>query len=80
MDERALLQYELSDGGTVVLAFHNLNDLDGCHISLDMYKANLGPVDRVVLARIAAKFQGEVLTPENTDEPPARTHDFLAKR
>ncbi|MCL6637359.1 MAG: hypothetical protein K6T26_05370 [Alicyclobacillus sp.] len=52
------LEYELSDGERVILVFDDINDRDGCHISLDMYKVQLGPVDHVVLAEILAKFRG----------------------
>lgn len=54
------LEYELSDGRRVFLAFDDENDRDGCHISLDMYKAQLGPVTDEVLARILGKFNGRV--------------------
>lgn len=60
--EEYYLQYELSDGaGPRVVMFGDINDRDGCHISLDMYRANLGPVDLEVLARIAAKFHGKIV-------------------
>ncbi|MCL6633504.1 MAG: hypothetical protein K6T63_12840 [Alicyclobacillus herbarius] len=60
-DETAYLEYELSDGRRVMLAFANINDRDGCHISLDMYKVQLGPIDDEVLHRILGKFHGWVL-------------------
>ncbi|MCL6444794.1 MAG: hypothetical protein K6T83_15295 [Alicyclobacillus sp.] len=63
-DERCYLAYELSDGTRVMLRFPNMNDMDGCHISLDMYKAQLGPVDSEVLQRILNKFHGEVVAPD----------------
>ncbi len=59
------LEYELADGLRVVLQFPNENDRDGCHISLDMYKAQLGPVDEPVLSRILGKFNGEIVTPSS---------------
>jgi hypothetical protein len=64
-DEIAYLEYELSDGRRVMLAFSNINDRDGCHISLDMYKAQLGPVDDAVLQRILGKFNGRVISPSS---------------
>jgi len=45
-----------------MLLFDNLNDRDGCHISLDMYKVQLGPVDEHVLLRILDKFHGQNVT------------------
>lgn len=57
------LEYELTDGTRKILRFGNMNDMDGCHISLDMYKVQLGPVDETVLERILAKFNGEVVSP-----------------
>ncbi len=63
-DETSYLEYELSDGKFVMLAFDNLNNRDGCHISLDMYKAQLGPVTDEVLERILLKFKGRILSPE----------------
>ncbi len=57
-DETAFLEYELSDGRQVILGFHNINDRDGCYISLDMYKVQLGPITDEVLARILGKFKG----------------------
>ncbi|EJY56911.1 hypothetical protein URH17368_0338 [Alicyclobacillus hesperidum URH17-3-68] len=54
------LEYELSDGQRVILAFDEENDRDGCHISLDMYKAQLGPVTEEVLSRIVNKFHGRI--------------------
>jgi len=56
------LEYELSDAKRFILAFENENDRDGCHISLDMYKVQLGPVDEPVLNRILVKFQGKIVT------------------
>lgn len=56
------LEYELFDGSRVILKFDNENDRDGCHISLDMYKVQLGPVDMSVLETIMMKFGGQVVT------------------
>ncbi|OFW82208.1 MAG: hypothetical protein A2201_13615 [Alicyclobacillus sp. RIFOXYA1_FULL_53_8] len=56
------LEYELSDEKRFILVFASENDRDGCHISLDMYKVQLGPVDEPVMKRILAKFQGEIVT------------------
>lgn len=61
--ERFYLEYELNDGKRVMLTFDNLNNRDGCHISLDMYKVQLGPIDDAVLARILGKFSGHVVQP-----------------
>jgi hypothetical protein len=60
-DDTAYLEYELSDGRRVLLAFANLNDRDGCHISLDMHQAYIGPVDEAALRTVLAKFQGRIL-------------------
>ncbi len=57
------LEYELVDGQRVILKFDNENDRDGCHISLDMYKVQLGPVDMSVLENIALKFGGQLVSP-----------------
>ncbi|MCL6454563.1 MAG: hypothetical protein K6T78_13240 [Alicyclobacillus sp.] len=62
--ETYYLEYELSDGQRVFLQFADENDRDGCHISLDFYKAQLGAVDEEVLERILAKFHGQRLLPE----------------
>lgn len=56
------LQYALTSGEVVMLVFDAEDDRDGCHISLDMYKANLGPVDHDVLTRIMDKFRGAIVT------------------
>ncbi len=66
-NDKAYLEYELSDGRRVMLAFHNIDDRDGCYISLDMYKGQLGPVTDEVLERILGKFRGSILLPD-TDE------------
>jgi hypothetical protein len=58
------LEYELSDGRRVVLKFADENDRDGCHISLDMYRVQLGPVDEEVIEQIALKkFHGQIIAP-----------------
>ncbi|MDQ0190146.1 hypothetical protein JI721_07485 [Alicyclobacillus cycloheptanicus] len=61
-DELYYLEYETSTGERVLLSFADEDDRDGCHISLDMYKSNLGPVDDEVLGRILGKFHGEIVT------------------
>lgn len=61
-DRAYYLEYELSDGTRVIARFDDINQRDGCHISLDMYKVHLGNVDVDVVARIAAKFKGELVT------------------
>jgi hypothetical protein len=63
--EAYYLEYELFDGNRVILKFDNENDRDGCHISLDMYKVQLGPVDMSVLEGITMKFGGQVVTPSS---------------
>lgn len=65
MSDTYYLEYEISSGERVILAFADVNDRDGCHISLDMYKVQLGPVDEAVLQRILGKFQGEVVRQGN---------------
>ncbi|GGJ08978.1 hypothetical protein GCM10010885_17580 [Alicyclobacillus cellulosilyticus] len=60
-DDTAYLEYELSDGRRAILRFAHIDHRDGCHISLDLYKAYLGPVDEVVLQRVLAKFRGELV-------------------
>lgn len=69
MDNRYYLEYEIDGGERVVLAFENVNDRDGCHISLDMYKAQLGPVTEAVMTRILAKFHGWWLRPDDKEHP-----------
>lgn len=56
------LEYELTDGQRVILQFDDINHRDGCHISLDMYKVQLGAVDMQVMQRIADKFLGKLVT------------------
>jgi hypothetical protein len=65
-EDKAYLEYELSNGKRVMLAFHNIDNRDGCYISLDMYKGQLGPVTDEVLNRILGKFEGWVLSPDNS--------------
>jgi hypothetical protein len=60
-DETYFLTYILDDDSEVAARFSNINDRDGCHISLDMYKVNLGPVTREVWERIVGKFKGEIV-------------------
>ncbi|GMA57111.1 hypothetical protein C7445_107144 [Alicyclobacillus sacchari] len=62
------LEYELSDGQRVILAFDEENDRDGCHISLDMYKAQLGPVTEDVFSRIVNKFNGRIASSREKHE------------
>ncbi|WAH37342.1 hypothetical protein [Alicyclobacillus dauci] len=62
MSEPYYLEYEITTGERFILRFGDENDRDGCHISLDMYKGQLGPVDEAVLERILAKFHGEVMS------------------
>jgi len=57
------LEYQLTDGQRVMLAFNDINDRDGCHISLDLYKAQIGPIDGDVLRQISDKFHGRLLSP-----------------
>lgn len=63
--EKAYLEYELFDSTRVILVFETINDRDGCYISLDMYKAQLGPVTEEVLTRILNKFNGRIVTPSS---------------
>jgi hypothetical protein len=56
------LEYELANGNRVILVFDDMNNRDGCHISLDMYKVQLGPVTEEVLHRILGKFSGRIVT------------------
>lgn len=64
-EDRYYLEYALAEGQRVILLFDNMNDRDGCHISLDMYKVQLGPVDNASLQRILEKFRGEIVTPSS---------------
>lgn len=60
-NELYYLEYVTADDERVFMGFDNENDRDGCHISLDMYKSQLGPVDMDVLSRILVKFRGVVV-------------------
>lgn len=60
-NELYYLEYVTADDERVFMSFDNENDRDGCHISLDMYKSQLGPVDMDVLSRILVKFRGVVV-------------------
>ncbi|GMA64011.1 hypothetical protein [Alicyclobacillus fastidiosus] len=62
MADTYYLEYQLESGEQVIMGFADINDRDGCHISLDMYKGQLGPVDEAVMQRILAKFRGRVLS------------------
>lgn len=62
MDSQFYLQYELSSGELVMLMFQTEDDRDGCHISLDMYKSNLGPLYSTALERMLGKFDGRIVT------------------
>jgi hypothetical protein len=61
MAETYYLEYVLDQGERIILGFDDENNRDGCHISLDMYKGQLGPVDEAVLRRIVDKFHGTIL-------------------
>ncbi|GIM47897.1 hypothetical protein DNHGIG_34460 [Collibacillus ludicampi] len=56
-----ILTYELEDGRQVAARFLDINDRDGCDISLGMYRMNLGPITEEVWIRIVHKFNGELL-------------------
>jgi hypothetical protein len=58
-EETYILTYELDDGRQVAARFYDINDRDGCEISLGMYRANLGPITEEVWERIVQKFRGE---------------------
>ncbi|MDI3257468.1 MAG: hypothetical protein QJR01_07045 [Kyrpidia sp.] len=55
------MTYELADGAVAAARFSAEEDRDGCHISLDLYRANLGPVDGEVFARMVRRHRGSVL-------------------
>lgn len=57
-----VLSYKLEDGRQVAAVFGDINDRDGCDISLGMYRANLGPVTQEVWERMVTRFQGTFLT------------------
>jgi hypothetical protein len=56
-----VLTFALDDGREVAASFTNINDRDGCDISLDMYRVNLGPITPEVWERIVDKFNGALL-------------------
>ncbi len=56
-EEEFYLEYELSDSTRVLLQFNNINDRDGCHISLDMYKTQLRSGNRSCAHTHARKIQ-----------------------
>ncbi|BCJ87044.1 hypothetical protein [Effusibacillus dendaii] len=56
-----VLTYQLHDGAEVAASFGDINDRDGCDISLGMYQINLGPITQEVWERIVAKFKGKLL-------------------
>jgi hypothetical protein len=62
------LEYQTAEEKRVFLRFQSENDRDGCHISLDMYKAQLGLVTMTVLLGIAQKFNGEIALPDDKKE------------
>lgn len=53
-----ILTYVLEDGREAAASFANINDRDGCDISLEMYRVNLGPITQEVWDRIVGKFNG----------------------
>lgn len=55
------LTYTLMDGSVGAARFETEEDRDGCHISLDLYRVNLGPVDDGVFARMVLRHRGRVL-------------------
>lgn len=59
MEEFYYLEYSLANEEHVLLRFSDINQRDGCYISLDMYKAQLGPITLDVLENICKKFSGE---------------------
>jgi hypothetical protein len=58
-EEVYYLAYPLSDGSIGSARFFDINDRDGCHISLDMYRSNLGEVTREVFLRYVDRHGGE---------------------
>jgi hypothetical protein len=54
------LTYELEDGRQVAARFLDINDRDGCDISLGMYRMNLGPITEEVWERLVRRFNGEL--------------------
>lgn len=63
-EETYYLEYVTADEERVFLKFADENNRDGCHISLDMYKVQLGPVTMDVLLGILKKFKGEIVPPD----------------
>jgi len=61
-NEAFYVSYKLDDDREAVAKFANVNDRDGCWISLDMYKMNLGPISEAVWKQIVGKFSGTVLS------------------
>ena len=59
--EEYYLTYFLGDGTQVGAKFSDINDRDGCSISLDMYKANLGPISEEFWLRTVGKFKGTII-------------------
>jgi hypothetical protein len=59
--EDYFLTYILDDDREVAAKFADINDRDGCHISLDMYKVNLGPITEEVWRKIVGKFKGQLI-------------------
>ena len=60
-EEDYILTFALDDGREVAASFKNMNDRDGCDISLDMYRVNLGPITQEVWERIVRKSNGTLL-------------------
>lgn len=56
-----ILTFTLADGKQVAARFQDINDRDGCDISLHMYESNLGPVGVEVWERMLRTFHGEWL-------------------
>lgn len=61
-EETYFFTYVLEDGREAAASFRNINDRDGCDISLEMYRMNLGPITREVWEKMVAKFNGIVLS------------------
>ncbi|UOF92191.1 hypothetical protein LSG31_08465 [Fodinisporobacter ferrooxydans] len=61
-EESFYLTYLLEDDREVAAKFDDINDRDGCHISLDMYKVNLGPITDEVWERMVGKFRGAIVS------------------
>ncbi|MFC4767351.1 hypothetical protein [Effusibacillus consociatus] len=56
-----VLTCKLEDGTEVAAEFADINDRDGCDISLGMYRANLGPITSEVWEKMVGKFNGTFL-------------------